>query len=113
APAVGFITGRPAGPVLLGTSITTSAQFSDPGGAGHHSATWDWGDGTTSSGTLAEANGTGTVAGTHSYTAAGTYTVMLTVTDRGGKSGRETLQWVVVYDPNAGFVTGGGWINSP
>jgi hypothetical protein len=25
----------------------------------------------------------------------------------------ELYQYVVVYDPNAGFVTGGGWINSP
>ena len=24
-----------------------------------------------------------------------------------------TYQYVVVYDPGAGFVTGGGWINSP
>ena len=24
-----------------------------------------------------------------------------------------TFQYIVVYDPSAGFVTGGGWINSP
>ena len=28
-------------------------------------------------------------------------------------SSRGTFQYVVTYDPNGGFVTGGGWINSP
>ena len=28
-------------------------------------------------------------------------------------SGQSVFQYVVVYDPTAGFVTGGGWINSP
>src|SRR5262249_34349364 len=29
------------------------------------------------------------------------------------QSGQSTFQYVVVYDPSAGFVTGGGWITSP
>jgi hypothetical protein len=43
--------------------------------------TWDYGDGSTSSGTLF--NGTGPYAGsvTHTYAASGTYTVCLTLTD--------------------------------
>jgi hypothetical protein len=35
------------------------------------------------------------------------------VTDKDGGSGQAIFQYVVVYDPSAGFVTGGGWINSP
>ncbi len=37
----------------------------------------------------------------------------LTVTDDDGGSGESVFQFVVVYDSEAGFVTGGGWIDSP
>jgi hypothetical protein len=38
----------------------------------------------------------------------------LTATDDdGGVSDESVYQYVVVYDPNGGFVTGGGWIDSP
>ena len=33
--------------------------------------------------------------------------------DDGGSSNQSTFQYVVIYDPAAGFVTGGGWIDSP
>jgi len=44
--------------------------------------------------------------------------VTLTVTDNGNLSGTANTvngleAMVVIYDPSAGFVTGGGWINSP
>jgi PKD repeat protein len=55
----------------------------------------------------------GTVTGSHAYTAAGVYRVTLGVTDSGGNTGQRTSAFIVVYDPNGGFVTGGGWINSP
>ena len=48
----------------------------------------------------------------HSYSAAGVYTITVTVTDDDGGSDSDSLM-VVVYDPSAGFVTGGGWTNSP
>jgi hypothetical protein len=35
------------------------------------------------------------------------------VTDDDSGSDEEVYQYVVVYDPSAGFVTGGGWIMSP
>lgn len=36
----------------------------------------------------------------------------MTVTDPGGLSADDTTL-VVIYDPDAGFVTGGGWFDSP
>jgi len=39
--------------------------------------------------------------------------VQVTVTDKDGAFDSKTYQYVVVYDPSAGFVTGGGWIMSP
>ncbi|MCA9190151.1 MAG: tandem-95 repeat protein [Planctomycetales bacterium] len=44
---------------------------------------------------------------------AGVYYVTLTVTDDDGSSTTSAPSTFVVYDPSAGFVTGGGWINSP
>jgi hypothetical protein len=111
-PTVGSIT-APVSPVQVGTSVSANAPFTDPGTLDTHTAVWDWGDGTTSPGTVTETNGSGSVAGAHTYTAAGVYTLKLTVTDKDGGSAQSVFQYVVVYDPNGGFVTGGGWINSP
>jgi hypothetical protein len=44
-------------------------------------------------------------------TEAGVYDVKVTVADDDGGSDDETVQ-IIVYDPSAGFVTGGGWIYS-
>jgi PKD repeat protein len=74
---------------------------------------WNWGDGTTSAGAVSETGGSGTVTGGHSYSTPGVHTVTLTVTDDDGGVGSTIHQFVVVYDPDGGFVTGGGWINSP
>jgi hypothetical protein len=68
-----------------------------------------WGDGTTT-----DVPGVNSpVGGTHQYAAAGIYDIAVTVTDDDGGSDTQHCGFVVVYDPNGGFVTGGGWINSP
>lgn len=102
----------PVDPVAVDAAVNVSAQFIDPNAADTHTATWMWGDESTSAGTVNQA--TRSVSGSHSYTEPGVYTLRLTVTDDGGES--HTLacpSYVVVYDPSAGFVTGGGWITSP
>jgi hypothetical protein len=100
-------------PVAVNTPIDTSAEFADPGVHDTHRAYWDWGDGSVSAGTLSEANGSGSVSGGHVYANAGVYTLQVTVTDDDDDSDNELFRYVVVYDPSAGFVTGGGWISSP
>ncbi len=112
APTIGAIT-APLAPVSVGTPVTTSAPFTDPGVLDTHTALWSWGDGTFSAGAISETNGSGTAEGTHTYTSAGVYTVTLTVTDKDGGFGQSIFQYVVVFDRAAGFVTGGGWIDSP
>ncbi len=112
APSVGPITVAPVDPVSVGTAITATASFTDPGTADAHTAEWNWGDGT-SAGTVTETSGSGSVTDSHTYATPGIYTVTLTVTDDDGGADSSTYQFVVVYDPNGGFVTGGGWINSP
>ena len=107
----------PLSPTALNTSIVASASFIDLDVGDIHTAIWDWGDGSTSTGTVTETSslmGTnGSVRDSHNYASAGVYTVKLTVIDNAGKSKPAVFQYVVIYDPNAGFVTGGGWINSP
>jgi len=112
APTVGPIN-APGNPVQVGTEILASAAFADPGILDTHTALWDWGDGSSSAGTVAETGGSGSAEGRHTYGVPGMYTVHVTVTDKDGASGMTEFQYVVVYDPEGGFVTGGGWIDSP
>lgn len=115
APSVGPIT-APTDPVEVNTAIQASAPFTDPGTLDTHTAAIDWdanGASIVTSGTVTEAHGSGSVAGSHAYPTAGVYTLELTVTDKDGGSGDASFQYVVVYDPEAGFVTGSGWIDSP
>ncbi|NQT72568.1 MAG: PKD domain-containing protein, partial [Chloroflexi bacterium] len=112
APLIGTIT-VPVDPVQAGTPVSASADFTDVGLLDTHTATWDWDDGITSSGTVTFTNGVGSVTGKHTYLEAGVYTVKLMVEDDDGGTANSELRYVVIYDPDGGFVTGGGWINSP
>ena len=111
APTVGEIVG-PLEPLPEGSVAAVSAAFSDPGVFDTHTAVWDWGDGSHSLGTVVESGGSGTVNDDHQYNAPGVHTVSLTVTDKDGGVGVSVFRYVVIYDPSAGFVTGGGWIDS-
>lgn len=100
--------------VSVNTIINASANFTDPGIVDTHSAAFDWGDASAPSGPINETGGNGTATGGHNYNTPGVYTIKLIVTDKDGSPSNESVfQYVVVYDPTAGFVTGGGWINSP
>ena len=46
--------------VPVGASVNTSVPFTDPDKLDTHTATWDWGDGNTSVGTVTEDSGAGT-----------------------------------------------------
>jgi hypothetical protein len=99
------ITG-PDSPVQLNSTVTLNASFTDENIS---TAVWTWGDGEKTTQTI-----TGSpISATHTYTEAGVYSVGLTVTDHCGQSTSTVFDYVVIYDPNGGFVTGGGWIDSP
>ncbi|HOZ37849.1 MAG TPA: BspA family leucine-rich repeat surface protein [Anaerolineaceae bacterium] len=100
--AAGSPTAIPGGPYLgaINTAITFDGGLSsDAGGALNYD--WDFGDGST---------GTGVIPA-HTYAEAGVYTACLTVND-GAVDSAPACTLTVVYDPSAGFVTGGGWFNS-
>jgi hypothetical protein len=112
-PAIVAIS-APIDPLEIDSPVPLSAEFIDQPGDSH-TAEWDWGDGTTSAGTVTEPSDPtpGTVAGSHEYTEPGVYTVRLTVTDSFGAIGERQFQFIVVFDPDGGFATGGGFIDSP
>lgn len=112
APSIETVS-APLTPSQLGTVVEVSASFSDPGLVDAHTATWAWGDGTTSGGLIAEDGGMGTVAGDHTYASAGVYTLGLTVTDDDAGVTSTSFRYLVVYNPDGGFVTGGGWFYTP
>ncbi|HEY0006594.1 MAG TPA: immunoglobulin-like domain-containing protein [Pyrinomonadaceae bacterium] len=109
------IAGPASGSVYaVGTPITFTGGYADnPGGT--HTATWAF-DGAPQSGTVNESTSAASL--TRSFTTPGVYFVTLTVNDGCGGSGTANQvggldAMVVIYDPSGGFVTGGGWINSP
>jgi REJ domain. len=103
----------PTEPQAVNTSVPLGGSFTDDGSNDTHTASYAWGDGHSSAGTVSETAGSGTVSGSHTYESAGIYTPELTVSDDDTGSDTEPCRYVVVYDPSAGFVTGGGWIDSP
>jgi hypothetical protein len=55
-----------------------------------------------------------TVSGTFVFPSVGVYTLKVKLTYPGvNVVAYATYQYIVIYDPNGSFVTGGGWINSP
>ncbi len=112
APILAEIT-APIEPVQVNTGITAAANFIDPGLPDIHTASWDWGDGNSLPGIVEETDGSGIVTGSHTYSAAGVYTVSLIVWDDDTDSDTSVFRFVVIFDPSAGYVTGAGWIDSP
>ena len=95
-----------------GTAVSLSTSFTDADRIDTHTATIDWGDGTASTaGVVTEAAGAGTVTSSHVYAAAGLYPVTVSLSD--GYNTVTSSTRAVVFDPTAGFLTGGGWFQSP
>jgi len=106
--------------------VNFTATYSDSTVAGTGStAQWSFASSDTTAAIAGPVNATtGTITGSYSFQTAGVYAVTLTVNDGlGGITIANTVNSAgapaglpaseVVYDPTAGFVTGGGWINSP
>jgi hypothetical protein len=109
APSIGAASG-PASPLILGEAVTVAAAVSDPGPADTLLCTYAWGDGTDNT-TAAPAGGS--CSASHTYAVPGVYGVLITVTDDDTGASSTRFEYVVVYDPAGGFVTGGGSIQSP
>jgi hypothetical protein len=101
-------------PIGGSTNASATASFTDSSGQ-THTCSINWDDSSMGPGTVNETNGSGTCTGNHTYAPPSgpvVYTVTVTITDNCGAAG-SGVTYVVFYDPNGGFVTGSGWINSP
>ena len=92
-------------PVPINIEITVTAVIMD---SNLESLTWEWGDGSSSYGSPDLMMST-----MHQYNSTGVYTITLAAVDACGWEDIFTFQYIVVFDPDGGFVTGGGWFNSP
>lgn len=91
--------------VNIAETVFAEASYTDVNLA---SVEFDWGNGEVTSGTVD--TGSGMVYGNHVYPEPGLYDVTVTITDVCGKTATETFSYVVIYDPCAGHVTGGGYM---
>ena len=108
APALSISAPVYAALYTVTAEVSLNASVTDAGAADTQTCSVDWADGTTAPVTCA----TGSLTTSHVYSAAGVYIIQVTATDDDGGSDTQPVM-VVVYDPSAGFVTGGGWIDSP
>ncbi|MBT8376624.1 MAG: HYR domain-containing protein, partial [Bacteroidia bacterium] len=114
----GIVTGND--PIQAGTEFSLAADFMDDNLV---SANWFFSsDGNFTNEDTAEYSYEGTLSGTtviddfvFDSTQTGVYTVKIVVEDACGETAQVVLDdnYVVVYDSSGGFVTGGGYIESP
>ena len=85
------------------TFSLAGAMFNDPGTQETYTATINWGDGLSSTGTVNDtvmpSGASGTVSATHVFATTGVYTATLTVNDSDGGSSSETFQITVANVP--------------
>jgi hypothetical protein len=89
----------------IGNSDIASAEYSLDGGTG-------WYPMAASDGSFDQPSEEVT-ATFYAFPTAGVYDLCVRATDDVGNIGSEECIFLVVYDPDGGFVTGGGWIDSP
>ncbi len=116
SPSVSSITQSAPLVVTAHESISFGSSFSDPGRLDSHTATWNFGDGATST-TSYGPGGSAVLSAAHSYGVAGTYPVTLKVTDDDGGIGQATANVTiqttqVALSKMAGYVQNIGTLNA-
>ena len=99
------------GATRVNALLSFSSAFRDVDLRDTHKATWTWGDGSSSVGTVSQAAGSGNVSGQHAWRKTGIYTVRLDILDSGGK--RTAVERRVTICGCSSAVTGQGSFFSP
>jgi RHS repeat-associated protein len=87
-------------------------SFTDPGLLDTHTASINWGDGTTSPGAVVEAHGAGTIAGSHVYPEEGIFHASVTLTDNGGATATANFIVTVNDVPPTLTISGASTVNA-
>lgn len=95
-------------PSQLGEEIFLTVNFSDNRDE-FVDVIVDWGDNTIENVTLPSLS----FNLAHTYSSTGVYTVSVTLNQAFCGEDFKDYKYIVIYDPSDGFVTGGGWIDSP
>jgi hypothetical protein len=97
-----------AGQALNNVTVATFTDSDKANTASDFTASIAWGDGTSSAGKVSGSNGTFTVTGSHTYAAAGTDAVAVTLTDDAPGSAKATANSTAQIAPagNAGTTSG-------
>ena len=109
-PKIVSVTG-PLSPQPVGTTATITAAFDDAATNDPHTCVFGWNDGTSTQ--IVASSAETSCSASHSFTTPGVYPVEVRVIDDEGYTAIEEFKYVVVFDPDGAFVTGGGWIVSP
>jgi hypothetical protein len=112
APTVDSIT-VPTDPVAIDAQpVVVTVEFSEPAYTlDQPTGEIDFGDGQGGQPVPVE---DGTISATYRYGQPGVYLITVTITDKDGGVGVGVApNYIVVYDASSGFVSGGGWIESP
>lgn len=83
------------GEAMQGQAITLSGTFTDVGTLDTHSAVIDWGDGNTSSASVVQGSGFGSLSGSHVYASGGVYQITVTLTDDDTGTHVQTTQAII------------------
>ncbi len=112
APQLQSLLGLPIDPVQLG-AIDFNGGFADPGTGDVHTLVINCDfNGSALPGTGSIDPAAGSYAGSCTFASPGIYQVRVEIADDNGGAGDLVSDFVVVYDPSGGFVTGGGWYDS-
>ncbi|MCP4303289.1 MAG: hypothetical protein GY788_00090 [bacterium] len=96
----------PVDPYALGWEGFVTGEFVDPDAGDTFTVEVDWGDGTTTTPDYDFVGGVGSFDDSHFYTAAGIYTITLTVRDASGAEAIAEYDSAVVFDPNGKSISG-------
>ena len=109
APTAATLT-TPSDPVQVGATVTATVQLTGAADAGT-TVTLTWNDGVTATATPSG----GVATFTRSFAGAGVYTATAVASNGCGSvnASASAGTYTVIFDPSAGFVTGGGWIMAP
>jgi len=116
-PIVSDVTATP-NPVAKNTGITLTATVSDSTTGGYNIASASYRIDGGSATPMSADDGlfdsdTEVVTASMPFAEAGVHTLCVSGTDSAGNTGERQCLLLAVYDPEAGFVSGAGWIDSP